>query len=388
MRNKLSMVRFATIVVLFCTNGSYAADAGPRAYDATFFNQFAPQTALEMVVRIPGFVLREADDDRGLSQGGTNILVNQQPIIGKGETATTQIGQIAAANVIRIEIIDAGTLDLPGFSGLVANIVTRQDTIAGAFEWRPAWRRDNEPELLNGQINASGSVGDLEFTTAFESTIVRAKFEGPEVVVDAAGNEFERRDELRLIDGNQQSYSGSLQWTIGNQRILNAKGSVTRLDLSRPQDSITQALTPRGVDSLNRATFGLAQTTSRLDTDFRFPALGGIQKLIAFVSRRTSVGRTRVTIDDSTQDRIADRRFRDDSTQDESILRLEQSWEDNKKNSWQLALEGAWNTLDLSTRFAIADPNDADTLLVDTPLETEITERRAEFTLAHRRALG
>ncbi|MEL7022847.1 MAG: hypothetical protein AAGL69_03805 [Pseudomonadota bacterium] len=170
MRSSHGMVRFATALVLFCTKNLYAADTGPRTYDAAFFNQFAPQTALEMVVRIPGFVLSEADDDRGLSQGGTNILINQQPIIGKGETATTQIGQVAAANVIRIEIIDAGTLDLPGFNGLVANIVTRQDVIAGALQWRPAWRRDNEPELLNGQINASGSVGDLEFTTAFSNS--------------------------------------------------------------------------------------------------------------------------------------------------------------------------------------------------------------------------
>ncbi|MEL7022846.1 MAG: hypothetical protein AAGL69_03800 [Pseudomonadota bacterium] len=113
-----------------------------------------------------------------------------------------------------------------------------------------------------------------------------------------------------------------------------------------------------------------------------------MQKLIAFVSRRAGVGRTRVTIDDSARNRIADRRFRDDSTQNEAILRLEQSWEDQKNNSWQLALEGAWNTLDLSTRFAIAGPNDEDTLLVDSPLDTTISEQRAEFTLAHRRALG
>ncbi|MEO1580249.1 MAG: hypothetical protein AAFR91_00290 [Pseudomonadota bacterium] len=379
---------FLLAAVLFCTNSFGAVVTETRAYEAAYFDRFAPQTALEMVVRIPGFTLQEADEDRGLSQGGTNVLVNEQPIIGKGETATTQIGQIAAETVLRIEIIDAGTLDLPGFSGLVANIVTDQDIVAGAFLWQPAWRRDNEPELLNGEVNASGSWREVDYTAAFKSTMVRAVFEGPETVTDSNGARYELRDELRLIDGNQQEVSGSFSWPFGEERSLSAKASLLRLDVSRPQESLTQAVTSRGVDSRNLATADQARVSARLDADYRFPVFGGIQKWIAFASQTESVSRTRVTIDQVDVGPVADRRFRDDSQDEELILRLEQSWEDTKRNSWQLATEAAWNTLDLSTLFATADPINAENILSQSPLDTEIREQRAELTFAHRRALG
>ncbi|MEM6819129.1 MAG: hypothetical protein AAF578_10110 [Pseudomonadota bacterium] len=385
--HRLSCI-FLLVAVLFCTDAFSAVDTEVRAYEAAYFDRFAPQTALEMVVRIPGFTLQEADEDRGLSQGGTNVLVNGQPIIGKGETATTQIGQIAAETVLRIEIIDAGTLDLPGFSGLVANIVTDRDVVAGALLWQPAWRRDNEPELLNGEINVSGSWRGVDYTAAFKSTMVRAVFEGPETVTDSDGALYELRDELRLIDGNQQEVSGSISWPIGEDRSLSAKASLLRLDVSRPQESLTQAVTSRGVDSINLATADQARVSARLDADYRFPLFGGTQKWIAFASQTESVSRTRVTIDQVDVGPVADRRFRDDSRQEELILRLEQSWEDARRNSWQLATEAAWNTLDLSTLFAIADPNNAEDILSRSPLDTEIREQRAELTFAHRRAVG
>jgi hypothetical protein len=57
------------------------------------FTQFAPKTAYEMLVQVPGFTIRSADSERGLGQASENVLIN-------GE-------RIAPGNVERIEIVDA-----------------------------------------------------------------------------------------------------------------------------------------------------------------------------------------------------------------------------------------------------------------------------------------
>ena len=74
----------ALLLVLFCTKIAMANEDTRRTYDGGFFAQFALQTALEMIERIPGFTLQDADQARGLSQGGTNVLLNGRPIVGKG----------------------------------------------------------------------------------------------------------------------------------------------------------------------------------------------------------------------------------------------------------------------------------------------------------------
>ncbi|MEM1438682.1 MAG: hypothetical protein AAF769_09955 [Pseudomonadota bacterium] len=341
-----------------------------------------------MVTRIPGFVLQEADESRGLSQGGTNVLINNRPIVGKGETATTQIGQISAASVVRIEVLDAASLDLPGFSGLVANIVTNPTTVTVTVTWEPSWRRDNEPALLNGGVNVSGSGDDIEFSAAAESTMVRARFTGPEALRNVSGDLFETREEDRFIEGNQQEVSGGVQWRLVGDRVWNAKASYRRLDLERPQESRTTAITARGVDSLNLASFGEAETRIRFDSDFSLPAWGGAFKAIALVTREHNDAASRVTVDEVGVGRVADRRFFEDSTEDERIARLEQNWEPDPERSWQLAVEGAWNRLELATALAIAGQASPASLSVVSTQDTEIQERRAELTLAHRRELG
>lgn len=372
-------------MVLFCTSSLVVAQTEQRVFEAAYFNQFAPQTALEMVVRLPGFVLREADEDRGLSQGGTNVLINEQPIIGKGEAATQQISQIAAASVERIEVLDAGALDLPGFNGLVANVITRQTSVSGAFEWQPQWRRNNEPTLLNGTANLSGSRGALDFSAALNSTQVRASFIGPETLEDVDGDVFERRQERLFIIGNQPTLSGSVNWTLPDDRVLNAKAAVTQLDLERPQDSVSAAVTSRGFDGSNLAVFRQQRRNYRLDADYRFPAFGGALKVITFASRTDNQAATRLTIDSTAEGPIANRRFREDSVQQERIVRFEQNWD--RAHSWQLALEGATNALDLDTVFEVFDPLLLTTVISTSAASTRITESRAELTVAHRRAL-
>ena len=61
------------------TQEAQAANSYPRSY----FDQYAPATAFEMIVRIPGFNLSGANFGRGLGQGGANVLINGERLTGK-----------------------------------------------------------------------------------------------------------------------------------------------------------------------------------------------------------------------------------------------------------------------------------------------------------------
>ena len=54
--------------------------AAGQNYTPADFERFSPTTALDMVRRIPGFVIQQGDNRRGLGQGGDNVLINGERV--------------------------------------------------------------------------------------------------------------------------------------------------------------------------------------------------------------------------------------------------------------------------------------------------------------------
>src|SRR5689334_3080638 len=76
-----------------------AAAQGTRVYAAVDFARFAPKTAYDMLVQVPSFSIRTADQERGLGQASENVLVNGQRIANKSGGATDQLRRTPATNV-------------------------------------------------------------------------------------------------------------------------------------------------------------------------------------------------------------------------------------------------------------------------------------------------
>jgi outer membrane cobalamin receptor len=87
--------------------------------------RYSPNNAYDMLVKVPGFVIKQEDSERGMGQATGNVLLNGQRMSGKSTDVLGQLGKIPAANVVRIEIVDGAKLDIPGLSGQVANVVTK-----------------------------------------------------------------------------------------------------------------------------------------------------------------------------------------------------------------------------------------------------------------------
>ena len=102
-----------------------ATPEGGRTYTPEDFARFAPRNALDMINNVPGFSIEGGDTSRrGLGQASGNILINGERWVGKSTDIFTELRRISTANVVRIEIVDGATLDVPGLSGQVANVVT------------------------------------------------------------------------------------------------------------------------------------------------------------------------------------------------------------------------------------------------------------------------
>jgi hypothetical protein len=90
-----------------------------RIYTAADFARFAPKTAYDMLVQVPSFTIRSADQERGLGQASENVLINGQRIANKSGGAIDQLQRTSAASVDRIEIVDAASLGIAGLAGQI-----------------------------------------------------------------------------------------------------------------------------------------------------------------------------------------------------------------------------------------------------------------------------
>lgn len=107
------------------------AGRGVTAYPVAYFLELGAVSSLDIIRLVPGFTFKNADDSRGYSGAGGNVLINGR----RPSTKTTELRQllqrIPADSIERIEVIRGGTpgIDMQG-QPIVTNLVRK----AGAFD--------------------------------------------------------------------------------------------------------------------------------------------------------------------------------------------------------------------------------------------------------------
>ena len=138
------------------TNTPPAAAADAKVFTPADFARFAPRTAYDMLVQVPGFTIRSADDTRGLGEASENVLINGQRSTDKsGGGAAAQLEKVPAADVVRIEIKEAASVGIAGLTGQVADVILKADRkAAGNFSWSPQLRPHYaKPRWLAGSVS-------------------------------------------------------------------------------------------------------------------------------------------------------------------------------------------------------------------------------------------
>ncbi|WP_135213336.1 TonB-dependent receptor domain-containing protein [Vitreimonas flagellata] len=132
-------------------------------YDAPFFAQFNPQTALDMVRQTPGFSLDGGDDRRGFSGAVGNLLIDGLRPSSKSQSLENILSRIPAGQVVRVELLRGGEVagDASGASVLL-NIVRTPTAGSGVWEAGFEYTSYGEP-APRGEFSYSGRSGQIEW---------------------------------------------------------------------------------------------------------------------------------------------------------------------------------------------------------------------------------
>jgi len=144
------------------TPATSTLEGGDRlSYEPSFFAQFNPQNALDMVNQTPGFSLDGGDDRRGFSGAVGNLLIDGLRPSTKSQSLDSILQRIPATQVVRIEVLRGAEVagDASG-AAVLLNVV--RVPAAGSGLWRIGAEaaRDIGPQ---GEVSYSGRNGQFEY---------------------------------------------------------------------------------------------------------------------------------------------------------------------------------------------------------------------------------
>jgi hypothetical protein len=326
-------------------DGTVSAAGERLVYTPADFARFAPRSALDMLQQVPGFRIQSEGAERGLGQASGNVLINGQRIASKSGGATDELGRIPAANVVQIEIVDGATLNVPGLTGRVANVVTRLPStgdVKGQFEWAPQLATEyGAANWLEGRASVSGAAGPVRYTLGLQNQPFRRGSGGPNIITDASNAVIAdlftistiRRDGLRVSGNFKVDGPGA---TAGN---LNLSYSRNLFRFSE----IESGLHGGALNRLEQSDNSNKGYQYELGGDFQFSAGPGNLKLIGLERFQRSDRNSQSTFElEGT--RTVGRRFLSGSDSGERIGRAEYSWQ-MAGADLQVSGEAAFNRL-------------------------------------------
>jgi outer membrane receptor protein involved in Fe transport len=100
---------------------------GVLQYPAAFFADARPNTAYDMIARLPGFTFDDGKSARGFAGTAGNVLIDGQRPTAKTDDLQSILQRIPASDVERIEVIRGGAqgIDMHGQT-VVANVVRKK----------------------------------------------------------------------------------------------------------------------------------------------------------------------------------------------------------------------------------------------------------------------
>jgi hypothetical protein len=329
---------------------------GARTYTPEDFVRYAPRNALAMLEHVPGFVIKSAVQERGLGAATGNVLVNGQRLAGKSDDVLSQLSRIPAGNVVRIEVRDGATLDIPGLSGQVANVVVKATGITGQWSWRPEGRAYyTTPLWTRGDVSVSGTRGTLDWTAGFENNGSHSGAGGDTFTYNPDGSFREYRDDEWTGEYDAPKLSGRLAWTSAAGAKGNFNASYQRVYYDYVEDGLRSG--PNLPDRARRVLFEEGGYNHEAGGDYEFGLGAGKLKLIGlnrFVYSPIEETVTVRPLDGSAP--ATGSRFARDGEERERILRGEYRWK-ALGGDWQVSAEGAFNSLDSVSELFVLQPD-------------------------------
>ncbi|MBA3510370.1 TonB-dependent receptor [Sphingomonas sp.] len=324
-----------------------------RTYTSQTFARFAPRTALDMLQLVPGFVIADEEERRGLGALSQNVLINGRAISGKSNDAIDALSRITVSEVLRIEVRASASGEGAGIGRQVANVVVKlADRANGQFSWRPSTRlRDFDPAYFNGDASVSGGSGALGYTIGVRNDALRTGASGPSRILSPEGALIDARGERYFERSDRPRLSADLKYQGPDTLLAGVRGSYQRYYYRFREQSDRS-----GPELPDRTRFLTQRESDRryeLGGDVDLILGPGRLKLIGLhAAERSPIDTRSITGFDDDSDAIGNRFLRD-ADERETVLRAEYRWSSGN-DDWQVSAERALNRLDnISTFFEL-----------------------------------
>ncbi len=383
---------FATVALADEDDVEHSTSGSTVIYERSFFDQYRPITALDMLRWIPGTADIVPQDgsggggnqQRGFGSGGDQILINGRRISGKSNDITSALARIQAEAVERVEVIRGTTSGLDVRSeGLLINVIVSANEDKGSGSWQVhAGDYSDAGVLYDGLVSYSRGFDRFGYLVSVEfGPYNRGDSEFQEDLLTPVDPTVPVRKLTRVRPEKQSNikYNASASWQFDDVDELTINGQFIDIDEIEEQtitrvvegdpDSEQEALdisTETGTewefggDLIN--TFGPGQLKTRAIITREEELEDETISLVSFVPG-TEVVSTLVSTDEE---------------QGESIIRSSYTWPIAESMRLEIGLEAALNTLDKSTRLF---ESDSDGNVIEVPLfnaSASVEEERYE----------
>jgi hypothetical protein len=229
---------FATAAILLFVSAAHAqapaeqaagqapvVDANRRGvltFEPGFFAAQRPNTALDMINRVPGFVADDGSGARGFEGAVGNILINGSRPASKNDKGTNVLGRTPANQVDHIELIRGGApgIDMQGY-GVVVNVVLKKGVSRQSILTLNAVLFDGGEDVYGGSYQFTSTNGDRSWgVTLSDSTSTSdSNGVGRNVRHDGAGRLI--RDEAFINDsyGGGRSIRGNYAGPVAGGKL-------------------------------------------------------------------------------------------------------------------------------------------------------------------------
>ena len=323
-----------------------AGREGVLVFEPAFFVDASPDTALDLIARLPGFAFDSGDSGtRGLAGTAGNVLIDGRRPSTKSDDLDQILRRISAGAVARVELIRGGApgIDMQGRS-IVANVIlNRTVTIERVLEAKTYVYPD-------GHL---GPVFAAQYSRREGDDLIEGSLSGFSDRTDGTGDGFRRRynaagtliqdADLVLWDRIRNlRATGAVQRRVGDG-LLRVNGLLGWFGNENSQDLLIRSGT--GVDSFNDEDSN--DVNSELGVNWTRdlgPRTGleltGLQRY----STEDYTGVSESSGDSST--------FTADSTSGESIGRAILRFRPDNRWSFETGGEVAYNFLDSATAYS------------------------------------
>lgn len=326
-----------------------ATDQGVLVFTPDFFAAQRPNTALDMVERIPGFSVEDGDGSRGFEGAVGNVLVNGARPASKTDRGSAVLGRTLARQVERIELIRGGApgIDMQGYPVVVNVILRNEASRQHVVEVTPYLFEGDGTNMVSARYQFTARDGERSWSLTLSdgADVDDSNGGGTSVRRDAAGQVL-RRERFREDDyGGGTSVRGNYAGPMLGGRIdLTARLGVNDY---HEESELT------GDDVRRLSGFDWDGESGEIGAVYTWPLRAGLTSETRFIHEFGTSESVAVSSRRTGGVAAPEQRFAATDESGETILRSLLQIERSPRLSVETGAEVAYNMLEVDQAFSV-----------------------------------